>query len=429
MRSRACRGSGLTDELAARRLQVARQVAHWQIATVGLRDLTNFAAESAWRSLERYLDVALRSHLEDAAEQLTRRAAVLAAELRAATTAADLEQVRVHVVQFRRRYLQVETALTFFGEAINSRTTPRLGTLLRACDSLALSSMESVLRPLRRDMPPVLTYVDKGLGASILRAGLRLWDGGTLSPAAAIKITRQNLLRPTALIHESGHQVAHILGWNEELAAALGRGLAEAPDVAEAWSATASEIAADCFAFVHTGYGSVAALHDVVSGGPTVFRRVPGDPHPVAYIRVLLGVEMCVRFYGAGPWDDLARAWVASYPLGTAEAGTRSLLERSLPLLSRIVEICLRTPMRSFGGRPLSAWVDPRRVRPDALAQLARDAGGSIGSPVWLGRESLRLLALSSLRYATEPERAEQIAKDSEAWMLRLGEEPVPKAA
>lgn len=419
----------MTDELAALRVQVARQVAHWQIAAVGLGDLTNFAAEGAWRSLERYLDVALRSHLQGAAEQLARRAEVLAAELRAATTAADLEQVRVHVVQFRRRYLQVETALTFFGEAINTRTTPRLGALLRSCDSLALSSMEGVLRPLKREMPPVLTYVDKGLGASILRAGLRLWDGGTLSPAAAIKITRQNLLRPTALIHESGHQVAHILGWNEELAAALRQGLGDAPDVAEAWSATASEIAADCFAFVHTGYGSVAALHDVVSGGATVFRRVPGDPHPVAYIRVLLGVQMCVRFYGAGPWDDLARAWVASYPLRAAEPATRSLLERSVPLLPRIVEICLRTPMRAFGGRALTAWIDPQRVRPDSLAQLARDVGGSIVSPHWLDRESLRLLALSSLRYATEPERAVEIAKDCEAWMLRLGNESLPKAA
>ena len=285
----------MTDEATGTRVQVARQVAHWQIAVVGLRDVTNFAAESAWRGVERYLDVALRRHLEGASDQLSRRADVLAAELRAATTAGELEQVRVHVVQFRRRYLQVETALSFFGEAINSRTTPRLGALLRACDALAVHSMESVLPPLRRDVPPVLTYVDKGLGASILRAGLRLWDGGTLSPAAAIKITRQNLLRPTALIHESGHQVAHILGWNEELAGALGQGLAESPEVAEAWAAWSSEIAADCFAFVHTGYGSVAALHDVVSGGATVFRRVPADPHPVAYVRVLLGVPLHQR--------------------------------------------------------------------------------------------------------------------------------------
>ena len=49
------------------------------------------------------------------------------------------------------------------------------------CDVLARLSMERVLVPLKREVPPVLTYVDKGLGASILRAGLRLWDGGSLS--------------------------------------------------------------------------------------------------------------------------------------------------------------------------------------------------------------------------------------------------------
>jgi hypothetical protein len=417
-------------ELAAARAQVARQVAHWRAAVVGLRDLDNFASASAWRSLEGYLDVGLRGHLGAAVEQLARRVDVLAAQLRAATTAGELEQVRVEVIRVRRRYLQVETALDFFGDAINSRTTARLAALLRACDQLAVQSMEDVLVPLQRSVPPVLTYVDRGLGASILRAGLRLVDGGPLTPAAAVKITRQNLVRPTALIHETGHQVAHQLGWNQELAAALQQGLAaDAPELAAAWAGWASEIAADCHAFAHTGYGSVAALHDVVSGGPTVFRHVAGDPHPIAYVRVLLGVQMCVRFYGAGPWDDLARAWVRAYPLGRAEPATRSLLERSLPLLPRIVEICLRTPMRAFGGRPLAAIVDPARVRPDNLTRLASQAGGGLyTSPHWLKREGLRLLALSSLRLATEPEHAPEIAEQHEAWMLRLGE-PLKLAA
>ena len=129
---------------------------------------------------------------------------------------------------------------------------------------------------------------------------------------------------------------------------------------------------------MHTGYGSVAALHDVVSGGPTVFRLAPGDPHPVAYLRVLLGVQMCVRFFGAGPWDDLGRAWVRAYPLSAAPPDARELAERSVPLLPRIAELCLLTPMRAFGGRPIVALVDPLRVRPDALEQLERDAGGAL---------------------------------------------------
>jgi hypothetical protein len=210
------------------RLQVTRQVAHWRAAVIGPQDLENFASASAWRSLERYLDVVLRQHLQEAANRLMRETDVLVAELRAATTERDLERLRLRVIAFRGRYLQVETALEFYGQAINSRTTPRLADLLSACDTLARLSIEQVLAPLHRDVPPVVTYVEGGIGAKILRAGLRLWDGGSLSPAAAIKITYQNLHTPTALIHETGHQVAHIVGWNEELAALLERELANA---------------------------------------------------------------------------------------------------------------------------------------------------------------------------------------------------------
>jgi hypothetical protein len=100
----------------------------------------------------------------------------------------------------------------------------------------------------------------------------------------------------------------------------------------------------------------------------------------------------------------------------------RPLIQRSIPRLPRIVEVCLLEPMRAFGGRPLTALVDPMRVRPEALAGLARDAGASLGtSSHWLWNESLRLLALSGYRLATEPERAPQIAAQFEAWMLRLG--------
>jgi hypothetical protein len=334
-----------------------------------------------------------------------------------------MEELRVRVIRFRQRYLQVETALEFFGHAVNTRTSARIAGLLRACDAMAVMSIRKVLEPLRQPVPPILTYIDKGLGASILRAGLRLWDGGSVSPTAVLKLTRQNLYTPTSLCHEAGHQLAHIVGWNRELAALLERELAPASsELAATWAGWASEIAADTHAFAHTGYGSVAALHDVVSGGPSVFRLIPGDPHPVAYLRVLLGVQMCIRFYGAGPWDDLGRAWVEAYRLSSAPPGVRALAERSVPLLPRIAELCLLTPMRAFAGKPIVAYVDPTRVRPDALARLAYEAGASLTtSSYWVREEALRLLALTSYLIATEPERSVEITRQYEDWMLRLG--------
>jgi hypothetical protein len=412
------------DDLTAVHTQVARQVAHWRAAAIALDDLENFASADAWNRLERYLGLALRANLRNAVGRLSREGDVLAAELRAAETMDALELVRRHVVRFRRRFLQVETGLEFYGGAVNDRSSPRLGALLAACDILAGRALDPILTPLGKPTPPVLTYVDKGLGASILRAGLRLWDGRTLSVAAAVKLTRHNLNgRPTALLHEVGHQAAFMLGWNDELADALRRELRDDPELAEAWSSWSSEIAGDCVGFVHAGYAAVAALHDVIAGeAASVYARRPFDPHPVAHLRVLLGTAMATRFFGEGPWTGLARAWIVAHPVARAPGDVRPLIERSIPRLPRIVEACLVEPMRAFGGRPLTSLVDPMRVRPDALAALARDAGASLGvSSHWLWSESLRLLALSGYRLAIEPDRAPEIAAQFEAWMLRLG--------
>src|SRR5690606_35335879 len=165
-----------------------------------------------------------------------REAILLQTSLDSAFSIADLSTVRRQLLTFRRRYLRVEATLDFYADAISTRTSTKMAGLLRACDTLAHRSMAQILDQLGKPTPIALTYIDKGLGASILKAGLRLWDETSLNPVAAIKITRHNLHRPTALIHEAGHQVAHIVGWSEELSAALAAGLTDAPaGVAEAW--------------------------------------------------------------------------------------------------------------------------------------------------------------------------------------------------
>lgn len=414
----------MSDRVGALRTQVARQIAHWTMAASRLEQLETVASPEAWRGLERYLGVTLRRNIAEAVEQLRKEAIVLRSQYNAARTAGDLERLRSGVIAFRGRYMQTETLVDFYGDAVNTRTNPDLAALLRACDAMAIRSMAQVLGPLGKEAPPVLTYVDKGLGASILKAGLRLWDPDTLSSVAAVKIVFHNLFRPTALIHETGHQVAHIIGWNEELARVLERGLPGITrDVAEVWGSWASEIAADTFAFAHTGYAAVASLSDVLSGDDAfVFQNIVGDPHPTPYVRVLLGTEMCTRFFGAGPWDDLAEAWVRSYPLENAKPSTAGFLRRSLPLLPKIVELCLRTPMRAFGGRPLVSLLDPARVKPEALEQLELRTGPALyTSHHWIWTECLRLLALSGSRVATMPERSVEILKQQESWMLRLG--------
>lgn len=414
----------MSDPSTAVRTQLARQVAHWTAAAMRLQDLDDLASPSAWNSLERYLGLSIRQHLTMVVKRLKHEATFLQTALDSAFSVADLSAVRRQLLTFRRRYLRVETTLDFYADAISTRTSTTMAGLLRACDTLAHRSMAQILDQLGKPTPIALTYLDKGLGASILKAGMRLWDETSLNPVAAIKITRHNLHRPTALIHEAGHQVAHIVGWSEELSTALAAGLTDASaGVAEAWGSWASEIAADAFAFVHTGYAGVASLYDVVdSGESVVFRHPPGDPHPVGYLRVLLGVEMCRQFYGAGPWDDLALSWTQQYPLQRAPGVSGQLLRESVPLLPDIVNITLRKPMRSFGGRPLVALINPERVKPETLLALEQQLGAALYTSMhWIWTEALRLLALTGLRKATSADHTTETIKLQEQWMLRLG--------
>ena len=404
-------------------MQTERQVAHWTLAADRLK-LDDIASREAWGRLEQYLGLSLQRHLAGVIDRLRSEARALTAMQRAALSPTALAEIRRRLLAFRRRYLRTETTLDFFADAINTRTNASLAALLRACDTLAYRSMSQLLDQIGKPTPAALTYIDKGLGASILKAGLRLWDGGEVSPVAAIKIVRHNLLRPTALIHEAGHQVAHIAGWNEELAAALCRGISgRSSEVAEVWGSWATEIAADAFAFAHTGFASVAALHDVLAGDvPDVFRHTPGDPHPIGYLRVLLGVETCRYFYGAGPWDHLALSWTALHPMNQAPSDTRSLVEDSLPILKTVVRLAIDTPMRAFNGRPLRALIQPERVSPAALGELGQRIGPALfTSAHWLWTEPLRILALTGLQLARRPQELNAILQVQEQSMLRLG--------
>ena len=413
----------MLDTAQAIALQTERQVAHWVLATQRLK-LDDLAAPQAWGHLEQYLGVSLRKHLAGVIDRLQRQADALAALQRAARSPTAHAEVRRKLLEFRRQYLRTETTLDFFADAINTRTNPQMAALLRACDTLVHRSMSQLLDQLGKPTPVALTYLDKGLGASILKAGLRLWDGGEACPVAAIKIVRHNLLRPTALIHEAGHQVAHITGWNEELAAALSRGLEGASsEVAEVWASWASEIAADAFAFAHTGFASVVALHDVVAGDPRlVFQHTEGDPHPLAYLRVLLGVEACRYFYGSGPWDALAASWTDAYPVDAATSRTQSLISDSIPLVPRVVQLTLDTPHRAFGGHSLRALIQPERVSPAALRALGQQLGTALFTSMhWLWTECLRMLALTGWQIAAKPDDSFGILKRQEAAMVRLG--------
>jgi hypothetical protein len=338
--------------------------------------------------------------------------------------AGDVPRLRRELVAIRKLYHRTETTVDFFADALATRATEPMGSWLRACDHLATRAMAEVLKPLGHEVPAALTFADKGAGAAIWKMGLRLWDGSSKNPVAAIKMTRHNMLRPTAALHEVGHQLAHVLGWTGQLRSSLAGALrGRSSGLADAWANWSSEIAGDAFAFAFTGYGAVSALHDVVDcDGPGAFMMIPGDPHPIAHLRVLLGVAMCRRAFGSGRWDRLADAWNAAHPLSLAGGETRRLVEASVPQLPAIVDVTLYRPYSAFGNRSLVELVDPQRVSPKALDALERDMGiGGFHSRHWAWDEAIRILALTSYRSTKDATSLRAGVLQQDAVMRRLG--------
>jgi hypothetical protein len=175
----------------------------------------------------------------------------------------------------------------------------------------------------------------------------------------------------------------------------------------------------------------VPALATVVDGTTDqVFAMPFGDPHPFAWMRVLFNVELCRIWYGCGPWDELAAAWIARHPLELAPPGAQHVARATLPRLKRLAEVCTRRPMRAFGGRPLYQLADPLRVSPSELAALANRAGASLYTSSYLQRhEALRILAWSALQTATTPENAPALSRQLEGWLQRAGSEAFLTAA
>ena len=409
----------MTIDFATERAALGSEARHWRRACGALGDLEMGASASAWKELESYLGESVRKSLTGQAKRLTAQADRVLFALEAAQTMADLAKARSELLTLRRRYTRAEAMVDFYCEAVNTRTSPRIAAVLRGLDTLAVHSMDVVLRPLGIESPPVLTYLDKGMGASILRAGARLWDA-SLSPAAAIKITRHNLWQPTSLVHETGHQVAHLTGWAPELAAALQSALAPHSSLAaDAWHSWASEVAADVYAFSLLGYAPVPALATVVDGpARAVFRMPIGDPHPIAILRVLFNAALCKSWFGPGPWDALAERWLSRYPVAHAPSDAASVIQASLPLLPAIVDICTRAPMNAFHGAALSTLADPRRAAPAELSRLADRAGASLYTSSFLQRqEPMRILALTVLRGLD----SKTAPIEMETWLRRVG--------
>jgi hypothetical protein len=398
-----------------------RQLEHWRQAVERLADMELVAPAHLWAQLEHYVGVSLRAALAGAIDRLRATVAGLERLLRTSQAPEDALEWRRRLLLLRRAYFRTEAMVDFFADALVTRSNPRAAALLRACDHIATRSMAEALAPLGRQVPAAVTFLDKGAGAAVLRSGLILGDGLTPNPCAAIKVTRHALVRCCPILHEAGHCVGGITGWNDELASALDALPFSSAAASRIWSGWAAEIAADAFSLAHAGFAALVALRDVVDGDDTdVFALT--SSHPLPFLRVLLCSAVLTRAYGAGPWDDLIGEWRALHPVAAAPSDVRDLIAASTPVLPAIAEVMLWAPLRAFDGRPLSRLIDPDRVSPRALEQLRVASGAALyTSPYWLWNEAIRLLALAGLDASRGVDEARVAMQQQQEWMLRLG--------
>src|SRR5262249_52878021 len=213
--------------------------------------------------------------------------------------------------------------------------------------------------PLRT--PPIICYLDRGVGAAIRRARTRL-PGGDLLPVAVIRVPRERMIGQgigSSLVHEVGHQAAALLDLLPLLRTALHRQQAAAQDPVRraawiCWEKWCSEIVADLWAVAKLGVSSVFGLIGVVSlPRAFVFRVELNDPHPFAWIRVLTAGALGAALYPHGQWSDVAAMWQAMYPTRGLPPETALLIRGLLATLREFAEVVLGLRPAALRGETL----------------------------------------------------------------------------
>src|SRR5262245_669726 len=125
---------------------------------------------------------------------------------------------RASAAEAQRRFslvrLQFNIALEqfdLFSDVLTQRSEYETGVLLSGLDMVAADALAlpgGYYRP-----PPVVCYLDRGVGAAIRRARTRL-PGGGMNPVAVIRVPRERMVGSgigSSLVHEVGHQAAALL--------------------------------------------------------------------------------------------------------------------------------------------------------------------------------------------------------------------------
>jgi len=244
-----------------------------------------------------------------------------------------------------------------FADALTQRSEHETGVWLAGLDTVAADALE--LPGGYYTAPPVICYLDRGVGAAIRRARTRLPGGGE-NPVAIIRLPRERMVGggiASSLVHEVGHQAAALLDLVNSLRPIL-RALQttrSSERVAWAmWERWLSEIVADMWSVSRVGVSSTMGLMSVVSLPRAFVLRVSmDDPHPVPWVRVNLSCAIGQALYPHPQWQLLARVWDAMYPLGRLDPARLRLFELLHSTTPAFASVLVNHRPKSLRGRSL----------------------------------------------------------------------------
>ena len=276
-------------------------------------------------------------------------------------------------VLLRLRFNAVLAQFDLFADALSQRGERDHGVWMAGLDALA---GDALALPRYYEAPPVVCYLDRGIGAAIRRARTRL-PGGGANPAAIIRVPRERMVGSgiaSSLVHEVGHQAAALLGLVESLRPALQQ-RAERDSASFSpwlcWERWISEIVADFWSVARLGVAAPLGLIGVLSlPRAFVFRVSIDDPHPVPWIRVLLACAIGAALYPGAQWARVAHLWRSLYPLSGLAEAQQDVLTHLARGLGTFVDMLLNHRAPALRGASLADVVQDDALHGDALHAL-----------------------------------------------------------
>jgi hypothetical protein len=277
----------------------------------------------------------------------------------------------------RLKFNAVLTQFDMFYDVISQRCENETGVWLSGLDVVSADAL--ALPGGYYEPPPIICYLDRGIGAAIRRARTRLPGGGS-NPVAIIRVPRERMVGSgvaSSLIHEVGHQAAALLDLTASLRQvlqSLQRGNARDADIWYLWERWIAEIVADLWSVARVGIGSTQGLMGVVGlPRPFVFRMSVDDPHPVPWIRVKLSCAMGSELYPHPQWARFAALWESFYPLAMVDTERRQLLVRLQASIPAFVALLVNHRPPSLRGQSLREALSVGERQPARLAALFRN--------------------------------------------------------